>query len=368
VLLVVTLTALSLARNREDRLREEVLNLNREMAGHVANSVLVQLEHLSRPLVQTAEHPGLRECLGGGNRDRLQTIIEGVHKKYDDPALGFAPAGAESPYKSWYVLDMSGRILAVSPHNPDVMIDPINKKERRFDGRDYFQGALHRRGEPGSVEVHVSRIYLAINDSHFKFALSALVRDANGEPIGVLATTIPTASTMGSLRLQNERRIAVLVGREDTNPQEGPVPPDPPVCHLILLHPAYRKPGERPAVIANPALERLQQRRRSADELTPPGPDAAAEADDHYLDPVGAGLDPVYAGRWLAGFAPVGNTEFVVVVQQRYAEAIGPDRALALDLILRGAVALTLAALLVGALVRYGIGRALSRRTAAGRR
>lgn len=43
--------------------------------------------------------------------------------------------------------------------------------------------------------------------------------------------------------------------------------------------------------------------------------------DDNYLDPVSSVVKE-YAGRWIAGFAPVGNTGFVVVVQQRFEDAV----------------------------------------------
>jgi hypothetical protein len=39
--------------------------------------------------------------------------------------------------------------------------------------------------------------------------------------------------------------------------------------------------------------------------------------DDNYKDPE-AGRQDAYKGRWLAGFAAVGNTEFAVIVQQRF--------------------------------------------------
>jgi hypothetical protein len=37
---------------------------------------------------------------------------------------------------------------------------------------------------------------------------------------------------------------------------------------------------------------------------------------------------PRYRGRWLAGIAPVGNTELTVIVQRRYDDAIEPRKSL----------------------------------------
>jgi serine/threonine-protein kinase len=351
LLVLVTLAAVALARDREARLRDEILRQNKEMARHVASTVLVHLERLSVAVEKTAEHPELLQCLERKDRRGLEQFIAQVHREFDEPKSGYRQPNEESPFKSWYVLDTEGNILAVSPNNPKILAE-------RFAGRDYFQGALRHGGQSGRSAVHVSRIYLARNDNYYKFALSAPVRDKDGRLLGVLATTIPTSSTIGSLRLPSERRIAVLVGRQDTNPQEEPAATEPPVRHLILLHPAYHKPGEVALEIASPALEKVRPRRHDPlEELRPPGPEATAATDEQYVDSVGAALEPAYAGRWLAGLAPVGNTEFVVIVQQRYDEAIGTDRTVTLALLLLGGVALALAVFLVGALIRYGVQR-----------
>jgi hypothetical protein len=74
-------------------------------------------------------------------------------------------------------------------------------------------------------------------------------------------------------------------------------------------------------------------------------PERAVNTD--YRDPLAA-RDPRFAGRWLAGFAPVGNTELAVIVQQPYESAVEPDRTLALDLFLRGGVALALVVAALG--------------------
>ena len=69
--------------------------------------------------------------------------------------------------------------------------------------------------------------------------------------------------------------------------------------------------------------------------------------DAHYEDPVGA-ADENYRGRWLAGFSPVGNTELVVIVQQRYDDAIGPERTLVWNMTFWAVVALILGVILLG--------------------
>ena len=45
---------------------------------------------------------------------------------------------------------------------------------------------------------------------------------------------------------------------------------------------------------------------------------------------------PGFEGRWLAGFAPVGETGFVVIVQTRYDAAVEPNTRLSRRLAWRG--------------------------------
>src|SRR5262249_43198912 len=101
---------------------------------------------------------------------------------------------------------------------------------------------------------------------------------------------------------------------------------------------------------------------RPGDEFQLPAPrdEPPPQAmDAHYEDPV-AERDSRFAGRWLAGFAPVGNTEFVVVVQQRYDEVVESDQALLRDLLLWVAGALLLSLAVVGGLFWYGLRRTVS--------
>ena len=101
---------------------------------------------------------------------------------------------------------------------------------RDFGGRDYFQGALRHASEPGVAGVHVSRVFRAENDGLYKFAMTAPVRAGPGPEaplLGVVAATVTTTSSLGSLRLDDGRRTAVLVGRRDPNPPRGAAP-DPP--------------------------------------------------------------------------------------------------------------------------------------------
>lgn len=60
-------------------------------------------------------------------------------------------------------------------------------------------------------------------------------------------------------------------------------------------------------------------------ELRFPGGGASFEPDSNFSDPL-ADVNKKYTGRWLAGSAPVGNTELIVLVEQRDDEAVSPHR------------------------------------------
>src|SRR5207247_1029253 len=95
--------------------------------------------------------------------------------------------------------------------------------------------------------------------------------------------------------------------------------------------------GDEAAKVQNQVLETVREYRQKSRLLAPKSPPLEPEQlmDDYYEDPLAARSEE-YAGRWLAGFAPVGATEFVVIVQQRYNDAVLPVNTLASTLAWRG--------------------------------
>ena len=350
LLIAATATAVSVARAREAMLVREVGRSNLYAAKFVAYTVLGELEDLGTPVARAAVDPRLRDLLERDDRGGLQAYIEHVRHTAADPASGIVRPGEEPPFESWFVLDTRGTILAIAPANPKIV-------GRDFSGRDYFRGALHHVGEPDEAAVHVSRVYRAVNNDLSKFAMAAPVCAGQGPDapvLGVIATTITTTSTLGPVRLDDQRRKVVLVGREDPNPPGG--------GYVILRHPAYQR-GDPALSVSGQRLRAIHRPRHGNEfRLTDPDrdPDPEQAIDLDYRDPLGD-RDPSYAGRWLAGFAPVGNTELVVLVQQRYDATVEPDRSLTLGLSLWGAVASSLGAILIG-IAGYGAVRAARRR------
>jgi hypothetical protein len=275
-------------------------------------------------------------------------------------------------------LDSEGKLLAASR-----MRQPIIGKY--YDWRDYFREAVHHAKPAAKSRVHISQVFVADSDDLPKFAFSAPVfadPDRGGGLLGVVVATITTAADLGLLRLEDGGRTVVLVGRRepnthrDKNSPRGDLPadqsPSPSTARLpefpILFHPGYPYPGSEPIGMPGERI-RAVLRPRPRDEC--PGeefrlPELSQTTDttgvvaDDYRDPLGK-QNPKYGGRWLAAFAPVGGTELVVVVQQRYNKAVAPDLTLALDSFLGGGVALTLIAIVVG-IVGYTGRRVAGRR------
>src|SRR5262249_30980541 len=180
----------------------------------------------------------------------------------------------------------------------------------------------------------------------------------------------------GSLQLDDERRTTVLVGRRDLSPPRGVAPADPARApdadpdpnadadpnpeYVILLHPAYRHGSE--AISIQGAWFRHLARPGPGDEFRLPdqAPDPGQAIDLDYRDPLES-RNPASAGRWLAGFALVGNTGLAVIVQQRYETAVAPGQTLALNAFLWAGVALSLGTVLVF-VVGYGARRVVDRR------
>jgi serine/threonine-protein kinase len=358
LLIAATATAVSIARAREVMLVREVGRSNLYAARFVAFTLLRELEDLGTAVARAAGNPNLRELLQREDRGGLQAHLERVGHRAADPIQGFVPKG-ELPFESWFILDTKGKMLAVSPANSQVV-------DHDFSGRDYFRGALAHAGELDEAGVHVSLVYRSASDGLFKFAMAAPVCAGQGRDarvLGVIATTMTTTATLGPVQLDDQRRKVVLIGREDPNPPQGAVSVTRSSSYVILRHPAYHRGA--PALSVPGQWLRAVDRSRHGNEfrLTDPerDTDPGQAIDLNYRDPLGD-RDPAFAGRWLAGFAPVGNTGLVVLVQQRFDATVESDQSLTRSLSLWGAIASCLGASFVG-IAGYGAWRAAYRRS-----
>jgi hypothetical protein len=206
---------------------------------------------------------------------------------------------------NWQIMDSDGVMMARQP----VTITGV-----KFKDRDYLKGTLRHAGRAGLDSVHVSSVYRSQADGHDKFDICAPIAKA-ALTLDIVAVSVTTDPTLGVPHLHDDLHKLVLVAPWDPSPPRDLRPVGDPPEFVLLLHPAMT-PGQEavpfdkgafPAVFPRDCRQELSMTESRA---------ASALARGDYLDPFGA-RDAHFRGRWLAGFWPVGNTGFVVIVQQK---------------------------------------------------
>jgi eukaryotic-like serine/threonine-protein kinase len=324
--------ALSVAQARKADLLQATLNGASFAAKDLAATALLQLRSLGRNVDIATADGRLAALLARDDRNGLQQIVLDICS--DQPI----------PFKTCYIINRDGIMVAHAPR-ADQMIGGD------FSWRNHFQGAkaLGVKGAGGSV--HISRVYRGRSDNFYKFAISAPILDARKNFLGVIATSVITDASMGLVILHEDKRKVALIAHTDIDSPEIALASGTDK-YVVLYHPGYRKGvdpvefpytkqiGMRSAPINDPQFQLSDSKL----QISP---------DDNYLDPVSS-VAKEYAGRWIAGFAPVGNTGFVVVVQQRFADAVSLESSTLWNLALWSALASVVAvAILVMVLRRW---------------
>jgi len=294
LLLFVIAMTVSVLRKRVDRLEREVLKSNVYAAQGVASTMLLKFRDWATKVYRISEEPKLLRLLEGNDRVKLQQCVEQIQRE---------------PLDSIVLLDRQGMVIAGAGGKFDF--------GRRFHFRDYFHGARRQEKQVGVDSVYISRAYRSSGDGKYRISVSRALN--NG---WVLVGFIKTHPTMGLEQLHDDRHKAVLVGPEDPNPRPGERRLASSEEYLILLHESYDEKGQDPIPISMTTVA-LPPKPAEAKQLSLP--DISRQGSSaYYFDPVSHSKKE-YEGRWLAGFAPVGNTDYVVIVQQRYDKAIPSD-------------------------------------------
>lgn len=331
-LLILTSSVFSLMREQESVKREQIRQVNMSSAAMVAGTMLSQLRALSDAVERTAAKDELIQALQADDTVALGKFCHSTFEFYEDPSHGLK-LNENSPFHMWYVLDKGGLMRALGGKEPATVVGV------RYEWRDYFKGAM-KLAEKKQRSSYVSRAFWSENHSgNYRFSISSPIYAADGQPLGVLVAAVPTARTLGSLVVHDTHSITVLAAPRDRN-RDSPLPVS---SHLLFLHPEYASGEATP--IDNGEVRRLDEvsrdeRKRIDQPLGLPPPNLVLSSDD-YEDPVGKGntdpklgtvkpADERYAGRYLAGFAPVGNTGFVVIVQTRADEAMSEVKTFAI--------------------------------------
>jgi serine/threonine-protein kinase len=302
-LLIMIPTAFSLIHAHGSLKRAQITQANMNSAAMVAGAVLWQLGELEDAVELAAREPLLARAMASGDAAWQQSLCETFFDRSEDPENGLKLT-ENPPFDSWFLLDAGGGLTAQSGMADDVHIIGMN-----FEWRDYFAGAwaLGLRGRDGA---YVSRVIRSENDGFHKFAISTPIYDSERQLVGVLVAAVATSAKLGSLVLDNPQGTTALVAPRDR--ERGGWPE---VSHMILLHPRYGYGEADPLSSAQvEMLDRASQGRlRIEQPLRLPSSSLVTSSDD-YRDPA-AERHPEFAGRWIAGFAPVGNTGIVVIVQ-----------------------------------------------------
>ncbi len=320
--------AISISEARKDAQLREALQSNSFAARDLARTALLQLRDLRDAAEEAARDGTFSELLRKQSDSGLQHYLERI-----------CSAGP-IPFASCTVLNANGIQLArVGDVGTPLKYD--------FSWRDYFRGARDHRGLQGRSIVHVSRVYRSKIDDFFKLAISVPVLDSERQFLGAVTTAVTTDAAIGGVILEDPRRKVAVIALRDIDDPESDFQSLPSKA-VVVFHPGYHRgveavafPDQSPLVTyMDPVHDNeLDDSQRTLDPV------------DNYQDPVASVLDE-YRGRWIAGFAPVGNTGLAIIVQQRYDEALALDTSTSRNLVL-WSIAVVLVALTVVSLILW---------------
>lgn len=303
---VLTLAlALLTAKDRKAAQLQEALQSNRAAAKILAGNAFSEIGDLSNTIAKAARNPKLIGELAGMSRKAagdprwFQRFEDANHpdlEQYVETLCRNAPPSL--PFQDCFVLDERGSEVA------DYRLEPGKAGEHKktpgdLSWRDYFYGAKTQSNLEGGNSVHIGKAYRSKTDQFYKLPISAPILDSDRKFLGVICIALSTDGHLGLVIPGDASHQVALVAPEDREDITAAGQSQP----VILFHPAY-KPGFRPVYTKS---------------LVPP-----AQTTDYYIDPVGSVQDE-YKGRWIAGFAQVGNTAIVMVTQQRYEDAMKSD-------------------------------------------
>lgn len=296
-------TTVSLVHQHEATKQARLGVSNMNSAAMVAGTVQAHLDVMSNDVTQSARDAELVAALRAGDTAGLLGACARFYETYD--ITRGRDKSVNSPFDAWFVLDAQG-VLRAQEGRERVIVT-----SRNYEWRDYFQGALAlgRRGEPPG-QAYVSKVFKSENDQRHKFALSAPIFD-QGRLIGVLVAAVATSAKLGSLSIESPDSLITLAGPRDHERHHVPA-----ATHVLFLHQRHRYGDADP--IESAEVEQLEAasrgRLRVEAPLDLPPPDLMMASDDYY--------DPVVRRRALAGFAPVGNTGYVVIVSSLYDDVL----------------------------------------------
>ena len=360
LLLLTTATALYVARAQVAAREQDVLRTNAYAANWIAGTALLQLRDYAAGVERATgqgetsfrHYVSPADNVAGRARHRVEASAH-CHTLLDR----FNKEVGRSAFDSVFVQNAEGFTIGRWPEPPD----PESYYATNFAHRDYFRGA-ERLAAQGRRSAYVSHAFQSEADKLHKIAVSCPIVAEDGTFLGAFVATVATDPRFGAHSFNDAPRLAVLAARmeggqrgtEESGDSGTPAaeprgsaaghsdaPPSAGLHHIILLHEALTHgqyvPLRHPLVAEfhpDPGAEQLRLPRRDTRDV---------RTDAHYRDPV-----PGFEGRWLAAFAPVGNTHLVVIVQTRSEDAVALDRQAARRLAWLAAAATAVVVVLLG--------------------
>lgn len=343
-------------RESDDALSRRAIETNDFAAQFVAETVAGQIDRRWTTLEEEASDRDLRAILmrvsaapkiAPDDAAKLRAWVARLDEEY--PEIEAA---------SWSMLDVRGNQVARFPHEEKTV-------GKNYAFRDYFNGKGGLpEGTPNIEPIsapHLSNVFISQANQERKVAFSVPIRSIPTETaprkvVGVLSVTVAIGkfSEMRADDAATRSQIAVLVdSKKDSDDRAGAILEHP---HLAAHAAEANSP---PAYFDAAGVERLQKLTQpAASSETHARPVAVATLNDvHYRDPLDHASGD--GNRWIAAFQPVvvagrppevGTTGWVVIVQERYDEALKPAQQLGKKLLRYGLTALGVVVAVVTAL------------------
>lgn len=202
-----------------------------------------------------------------------------------------------------------------------IGLPPPGYEKMYFGWRDYYQGAKSF-GQRSLRSVYVGKLFRSYVTAEIRYSMSTPLFDDRAQWVGVLAAgvTVDTTSTLPAIRrVQTDNRMTALLGRyeSDRDPMQLAGSDE----YVVLAHPLLERGAERliPSEYGHVLRERFGDPNVAVDQF------ALSTSEPMQIDGY---TDPLTSGRWLAAFAPVGGTGYVILVQTREDAAVSPSAVL----------------------------------------
>jgi serine/threonine-protein kinase len=290
LLLLLALAAVLICNDSQDG--------NTAFAANSADKIHDGLLPLGMAVNEVASSPELAQLIASNSTEALSAFLKAKLESNDTKARDWLHL------QNWVIMKPDGTLVLRWPDAGKLII--------QRQARDYFKGATNKwatnpGAENGMGWVYFSNSYESHEDTFNKFGVNRVILDSKGSLVGVLSLMAKlTDFERAVLKPITDRREVVLVsewdGWDPSRPGHEPSSTSLPEKRefRIVAQSGFGK-SNQVALISHRLLERMVD-------------SAAAELhrDYFYRDP----LDR-YHGWWLAGFARVQDTKFIVIYKTR---------------------------------------------------